>query len=122
MSVVFKIVRVNPKNLQLESVNARGKAKVCYVPGKWASAPKWLREKGYHLLAFSSLCLATEEFYFLDESQLWEAEASEIIEGERLPVTFNLEKLKYGQCCRSWLYWPKGTVMSPKIKLIRRLK
>ena len=118
---VYKVVRRERKGLV--SVFAGGKANVRYKPQEWVKAPEWLRERGYDILAFMRISDAKRwvrgiRKVFGDKLEIWEAEADTL----RTPPKI-LDFTLLGQGIMSdWnSYWPSGTVMCRKIKLLRRV-
>jgi len=118
--LVYKIVK-RLENGELVSAFISGEASIKYLPGKYVRAPRWLEERGYYITAFKEFWQALAYLICRPDFEIWEAKAPKIIEEERLPWTCDIDKLSYGQCCRSWLFWPEGTIMCPKIKLLRRI-
>lgn len=108
------------KQEKLVSLYAEGAAEVCYEPGRWAIAPAWLAEKGYHLFAFVDLSSLTR---FIPNKvryvEVWEAEADEII--QPLPPPLVPHSLKIGKIERDPGKYPEGTIMAKRLKLIRRI-
>lgn len=106
------------------SVFAQGKAQVKYTPKKWAEAPKWLKEKGYHVLAFNT---RRDAKVWIDGLQMvfpycaleiWEAEADAVREPKEM-LDFTL--LPQGIAVRWDHEWPLGTVMCRRIKLLKKV-
>jgi len=118
--LVYKIVK-RLENGELVSAFISGEASVKYLSGKYVRAPQWLEKRGYYITAFKQFWHALAYFCFQSNLEIWVARTPKIIEEKRLPCPCDIEKLSYGQYCRSWLYWPQGTVMCRKIKLLRRI-
>ena len=116
-------------------------ATVEYIPHKWAYPPSYLRDLGYGLLFFMEYDLAYSWFSKYDRTiqdyQLWRCHARHITRTELLPPILSLsyiEKkevaLRYvdrsidyriEQLARPAQFWPKGTCMAERIKLVRRV-
>lgn len=115
---IFKLVKV--KKGSLVSIRAYGSAQVTYKRDTWSKAPKWLQDKGYHLLAFNSLEIALAiQKKFEPQSQLWECSwvGSIIILPEKLgQYGLSIKNIKP---CGSW---PKGTIMVRSLKLLKKVK
>ena len=76
---------------------ASGKAMVIYKVGRWVRAPRWLREKGYHLFCFNNLEAAEEFAWSLIpgfDVEIWEAEVSVVY--PQKPLRLRLEPLSTG--------------------------
>lgn len=119
-NIVYKVIWHRfgrPKTSYLAS----GKARVYYKVGEWAEAPEWLQEKGYHLLVFETLEQARQFLPFPQtiELEIWEAEAEDRY---ALPPMLNTSKLYDGEFLEARInWWPWGTLMYKRIKLIRRV-
>jgi len=108
---------------KLISALARGKAQVIYEPNKWASAPKWLTQQGYHLTFFRDLGSAKyflEKWdYFYDKLQIWECKISTITQ---LPPFCDGYQIRLGRLIEELLpTWQYGTCMAKQIKLIKKV-
>ena len=102
------------------------KASVKYGREKWAEAPKWLAEKGYHLLVFETLD-DTVNFVrpysngVLPECGcIWMCECEDEI--DPIPdmgywFDVGLGNLTMGPCGE----WPPGTRMFKRVKLLHRI-
>lgn len=93
---------------------------VTYGTGKFAKAPEWLREWGYHLTAFDTLehARACMKYSYSKHFEMWEAEGKDRV--KRLEM-FRPEFLSDGVLYSVNGIWPKGTMMFKEIKLIRRV-
>ena len=113
----YKVVKREGK--KYTSAYADGKAKVKYIPGKWISAPRWLRRRGYHLTVFGSLKDAV--FFKMNsvDHEIWEAE----VEGRiyDLPPCRSLDAIREGKLGERTTQWLLGTEMVRKIKLVKKV-
>lgn len=111
----YKVVR-NFDGILLSHI-ASGQAEVIYRLNKWIKAPKWLRDKGYHLFVYKDLEKAIESLE--GNSEIYECEVDELIEG--LPQFLNLYILDLGEIKPINYSFPEGTYMTKKIKLLRKV-
>ena len=116
---VWKVVK--NVNGRLVSAIVKGQAAVEYIPGEWVEAPEWLRSKEYHLLAFQDLSEAID-FAKLHSAtrnlEIWEAEAEDLVP---LPFPLDISRLSVGLAIRIKDYWPTGTIMCRRLKLLKRV-
>jgi len=124
---VFKVVIKYASKLYA-SAFAEGAALVWYEPHKWTSAPGWLAEKGYYLLAFSTYEYARRFASLVWQRtdcgvEIWEAETNEIIPEKMLPPFCELAELKNGQLQAANIKsgWFSDSIMTPRLRLLRRL-
>jgi len=101
-------------------------AQVEYKQNEIVTAPKWLADRGYHLVAFEDLFSAID-WHIMHSGELWLAEATGII---RLPArAIDLDMLERGILKRNIVgllfpplrFWPPGTVMCKTIKLLEKV-
>lgn len=117
----MKVVR-RLSNGTLVSCLAAGKARVVYKPGEWTEAPEWLSKEGYNLTSFISFETAWRfaKDYPNKHFEIWEAEAEDITTA--LPPKLKLTWLEFGEMLESSsAWWPDGTVMCRRLKLVRRV-
>lgn len=103
----------------MTSLGAEGRALVKYHIGKFVSAPKWLRDQGYHLTAFSSQADALEAAANFDFCEIWLAEAKGKVPLQPFCSLIGLSRGDIVQ--EKFSHWPKGTIMVTSIKLERRV-
>jgi len=117
---VYRAVWRDPMG-RLISASAEGKALIIYRPGEWVEAPMWLQERGYHILAFRTKKDAKNYIPKWAVYEIWEAEAPQIIQD--LPPELDKKALSKGFFIQSRNLggWPRGTVMVPKIKLVKKV-
>lgn len=116
---MFKVVQCGQGDDDFSRL-VTGKAQVRYRIGNWAQAPGWLREKGYHLLAFLDYSYAYD---FVSEipdgggGVILKAEAIGVIHD--IPIRCEREMLALGKLVpkpKPDLVWPAGTIMCEKLK------
>ena len=108
--IVYKVVKKNRKTLS--SIVVTKKARVIYEVGKKAVAPKWLREKGYHIVAFDSIDHAYDFARHFPHYQIMkcEVEVGDIVSEK--PHTCHIKHLNAGFVLSTRIpYWPDGTIM-----------
>ena len=119
--IVYKVVqRTYPD--KLISVIMTGKASIQYYPNIVCTAPKWLADKGYHLMAFKRFKDA--RYFAVGNQQIWRAEVTETT--SNLPERLFISVLHKGKVIPSGgktdgKTWPRGTVMCKTIKLIKKV-
>ena len=136
--IAYKVVRVEDKpwwkfwkRSVFSSAVAKGFAQAKYEVGKWADPPPWLALKGYYLTVFTDVPYAMDFVTkYIDVAGIWECE----IQGAWHPnVPFmDLTKLKVGELILPEplmddigpVYphrWPLGTIMTKRVRLLRRV-
>jgi len=124
--IVYKVLRKGNW-----SAWASGKAIIRYKVGEWRSAPLWLGKLGYHIFAFDNLYDArrfarsigvkAKSYFELSRSRrIYEAEAEGVIT-ELLPM-LDMSRLETGMAYEEGGFYPPGTVMCEKIKLLKKVK
>ena len=118
--IVYKVVqRTYPD--KLISVIVSGKASIQYYPNVTCTAPKWLANKGYHLMAFKRFKDARLFAISGSNQEIWRAEATETT--SKLLEHCFLTCLHDGKARLSGgKTWPDGTIMCKTIQLLRRVK
>ena len=128
--IVYKVVRrASPLKEEIVWKSAVMTRAGCveYVLGEWAQAPDWLREFGYHLLAFRTLSdargFATVENEPLAGHCIFKSEA-EVMPIYPAPMNVWNIDAKGGFLKRdlSTNDWPPGTVMCRRIKLLEEIE
>lgn len=121
MKTYYKVVR--NRNGALESVFADDEALISYVPNKWISAPKWLRDQGKGPFVFDTLENARSwmgiVFIISYSLSIWECQVRKI----STPAYCTLWRLNQG-CIEvnKWEEFPKGTLQVDQVKLIRMIE
>ena len=120
---VFKVLPCNGMvDRKTFSRFAEGESRVTYELKKWVQAPEWLRNKGYHLFAFSNYEKAEEfvlEAYDNMGGIIYKARAKEVT--KILPVKCYREDLANGNLNpKRWdTTWPRDTIMCKKIQILK---
>jgi hypothetical protein len=98
-----------------------------YTEREWSSAPSWLAERGYHLLAFDTIESA-RKFARNNKPQVIGVEQriyrcmAEGIKSQPLPHQLSIQVLESGKF--SFMnsgMWPNGTVMAEKLMPIKEI-
>ena len=111
------------------STAAGGKAWVEYSTDHFVEAPPYLAHHGYHLLCFTDYEHAFKFFTSDSNQQIWLCETEDEI--NYLPSLISLyvvvdpirldRYIRRGLSYRHHTFWPVGTLMAKRIKLIRRI-
>jgi len=108
----YKVLRKG----SLRSIYAPYPASVYYEPGRWVEASIWLARRGYHLMVFKTL----EDARLFRSSGLhviWLCEVEGVETG--LPEICCMLGLYNGQLEPVGGFWPEGTIMARKVKLVK---
>jgi hypothetical protein len=113
----YKVVKLGPKG-GLTSAIVDRKALVRYRKDRPNKAPKWLAEKGYHLIIFTNLRLARSWTLKNNRLQIWLSEVRDVFNPKKL---CNIFDLCIGKISEEMIGWPKGTKMAKRVYLVRRI-
>jgi hypothetical protein len=118
----FKVVDRDDDTGDIFSCSVNGKAVVRYYTNKYVSAPKWLRDKNYNLLVFTSKEDA-EVFIHTEGMGFTRIYSCRIIGIQtKLPFRCDIGELSSGKIVKAYLpEFPPGTVMAKKVKLIQEV-
>lgn len=126
--VVFRIICSGHEGgVVLRSIFATQSASVRYFVDKWAEAPGWLAEKGYHLLVFTNLKDAKTFMYLLPEGlecnlEIWECEVMGQVRPPPICFSHKLGCYDLDVCKTIGMDWPSGTAMYEQVKLTKKVK
>lgn len=125
--IVYKVTThwVHPplKDTRILSSIMRGEALTRYDKEKFAQAPEWLAERGYHCCVFRSLKQAMSFVKGFDRDRwftLWTARATGVREADR-PM-LNIGYLADGLTEIVKCPWPSGTLFAKNVKLLARVQ
>jgi len=102
------------------SISAEGDLEVSYTTRKFVEAPKFMQDKGYHLLVFLTKKDVSKFAMLNNTSHIWKCECQEV-QYDDLPQR---KRINYGRF-DPFVFpveWPPGTVMAKKVKLIQKVK
>ena len=126
MKIYYKVTTPD-----LYSTYVKGEMRIHYKIGKWVRPNKKVLEKGYGIAVFDSVENAHDLFHCLCPSSiLWKEKLFECEIGKILPTPYrsiyvpNLisDFIKYIELDnRTYCLWPKGTIITDKVRLIREV-
>lgn len=122
MKAYYKIVRID-KDSKLRSCVVMRYASIEYIVGKWVKASRWLRDLKRGPLVFETLS-AAEDFALImgfkgtSSYAIYECRARGVHE----PMGYaNTDKLDQGIVSSQDQRFPKGTLETEQVKLIRKV-
>jgi len=123
--IVYKVVRPSPCKSLKSAVLYKSWLSVNYKVGKFVRAPKEAAKRGYHLTAFKTYQDALNFGPACRKNyKIYKADGREPI--SQLPSMCDIYKLKYNKIFLKdfihTFFWPKGTLMFKKIKLLEEVK
>jgi hypothetical protein len=121
MKKYYKVVRESGKKLYSAVMERDWNGVLCreYKEGKWTFAPKLAMKRGYGLTCFDNVFIAMNGPV---TGTVWECIIGEEIALKTMNELAGVNGKNVGLYEADNYGWPTGTVMTDKIKLIRRVK